>query len=103
MTPLYLNCMAGADVRCAELLLQDKAHHGVCDSKSWTELHQAAKFGHDSHINVLCIYGCDLNPVNTAGNTPLHVCATWDKPDCAKTLLSRGANRDSKNTSHQTA
>ena len=38
-----------------------------------------------------------------AGNTPLHVCATWDQDKSATVLLKRGADAMLKNRAGQTA
>jgi hypothetical protein len=41
--------------------------------------------------------------MNNAGNTPLHVAATWAQVESAKTLLGRGADRNLINSARQTA
>lgn len=103
LTPLYHAVSRGSHIRCAEVLLRDKAEVGVTDHALWTEVHQAAKHGHDAHIEALAIYGCDLNARNQAGNTPLHICASWSQAPCALALLKHGADRDAKNKAGQTA
>lgn len=56
----------------------------VRDRQAWTELHQAAKNGLEGHIELLLLYGADPNAINVTGNTPLHVCGTWDQDGAAK-------------------
>jgi SH3/ankyrin repeat-containing protein len=82
--------------------LQDHAITGVQDRNQWTELHHAAKLGLDGHIEVLGLYGADLHGKNAAGNTPLHICATWDQPTAAQALLAQGADREAINGSGKT-
>ena len=33
---------------------------------------------------MLILYGAPLNMVNDTGNTPLHICATWNQHEVAK-------------------
>eukprot|EP00911_Craspedida_sp_UC1_P001285 UC1_evm1s966 len=68
----------------------------------WCELHQAAKYGHESHVSLLLAYGADVNCTNVTGNTPLHVCGTWCQEAIAAVLLARGANPELRNRAGQT-
>lgn len=84
LTPLYHTCVHGGSTRCALILLKDQAQHGVMDEHGWAELHQACRRGHESHLEVLIVYGANMDVRNQTGNTPLHVCGTWDQLDCAQ-------------------
>ena len=39
---------------------------------------------------LLLEYGANINAVNEAGNTPLHICASKGFANCANLLLRRG-------------
>jgi ankyrin repeat protein len=54
-------------------------------------------------VSLLIDYGADLNVVNEAGNTPLHVGAAKNAWDCVMKLLIRGADRDILNKSGKNA
>lgn len=43
-------------------------------------------------LELLYLYGTDLNAQDVTGMTPLHVCAMWDRRGACKWLLERGAN-----------
>ncbi len=87
LTALYHCCLESKGVtslRSVEILLKDHCQVDVRDRQAWTELHHAAKNGLESHIELLLLYGADPNAVNVTGNTPLHVCGTWDQDGAAK-------------------
>lgn len=55
------------------------------------------------HLDHLLYYGADMNARNASGNTPLHVCAVNNTDaSCIRTLLFRGAQKDSLNYANQT-
>ena len=64
---------------------------------------QACKNGLMKHVEHLLYYGADINAQNVNGNTPLHVCAVNNRPDCARVLLFRGADPAILNKQGQTA
>jgi SH3/ankyrin repeat-containing protein len=84
---------------------------------------QAAKNGHEAHVELLLMYQTNINAVNKTGpalpsvspsllvhpmrfglgNTALHVCATWDQAKTAVVLLRRGASTTIKNRAGQAA
>ena len=66
------------------LSLQDHAQHGVTDKNGWTEMHQVAKRGFDGHAALLILYGANVDAQNDSGNTPLHICGTWNQENVAK-------------------
>ena len=55
LTPLYHSAMGGSAIRCAEILLKDRAEIGITNRDAWTELHQAAKHGHEAHVEALAL------------------------------------------------
>ncbi|VDO26236.1 unnamed protein product, partial [Onchocerca flexuosa] len=62
----------------------------------------ACKNGLVQHVDYLIYYGAEINVQNINGNTPLHVCAIHNKPNCARLLLFRGANLEIMNNQSQT-
>uniref|UniRef100_A0A182EHY3 PDZ domain-containing protein n=2 Tax=Onchocerca ochengi TaxID=42157 RepID=A0A182EHY3_ONCOC len=63
---------------------------------------EACKNGLVQHVDYLIYYGAEINVQNINGNTPLHVCAIHNKPNCARLLLFRGANLEIMNNQSQT-
>jgi len=104
LTPLY-HCVLNATnaPQCAQMLLHDRADVGCRDSAGWTELHQACKNGLVQHLEHLLFYGSDINAVTTTNDTPLHICAKFDKEECARVLMFRGAERTLTNAAGETA
>ncbi|MCX8065635.1 MAG: ankyrin repeat domain-containing protein [Candidatus Hydrogenedentes bacterium] len=43
-------------------------------------------------LELLYLFGADLNAQDLTGMTPLHVCAMWDRKGACKWLLEKGAN-----------
>ncbi|XP_048372415.1 SH3 and multiple ankyrin repeat domains protein 1-like [Sphaerodactylus townsendi] len=89
LTPLYHTAMVGADPRCCELLLYNRAHIGTTDENGWQEIHQACQHGHSQHLEHLLFYGAEPGAQNASGNTALHICALYNKW-ALKTLLLKG-------------
>ncbi|KAM9299579.1 SH3 and multiple ankyrin repeat domains protein 1 [Gastrophryne carolinensis] len=102
LTPLYHTAMVGGDPRCCELLLYNRAYIGTLDENGWQEIHQACQHGHAQHLEHLLFYGADPASQNASGNTALHICALYNKENCARVLLYRGASKDIKNHGGQT-
>ncbi|CAF0795806.1 unnamed protein product [Didymodactylos carnosus] len=102
LTPLYYCILNKADPYCAQLLLQDHSIVDCVDENLSTEIHQACRLGLVQHIENLLFYRADINAKNTAGNTPLHVCAANNQEPCARVLLFRGADTTSVNKANQT-
>ena len=60
----------------------------------YTAIHAAAEFGTHSMIAALCERGVSINVRDSRlGQTPLHYAASGGKFECAKLLLSKGADR----------
>ena len=62
------------------------------DKLGKTILHYAVCGKSRELLDILFVYGADLNPQDKTGMTPLHVCAMWDRKGACKWLLDRGAN-----------
>jgi len=103
LTPLYKTIMEGNSRYSCELLLKEHSEVDVVDFCEWTELHQACKRGMREIVEWLVLYGANPNAQNAAGNTPLHICASFNKLDCARMLLYRGIDKNIKNKAGQTA
>ncbi|XP_042200867.1 SH3 and multiple ankyrin repeat domains protein 1, partial [Callorhinchus milii] len=103
LTPLYHTAMVGGDTNCCELLLYTRAQLGCADENGWREIHQACHQGHALHLEHLLFYGAEVNTQNASGNTALHICALYNRDNCSRILLYRGANKDLKNNNRQTA
>ncbi|CAF1634071.1 unnamed protein product [Adineta ricciae] len=88
---------------CCQLLLQDHSIVNCRDDYLSTELHQACRLGLVQHVEHLLFYRADIDAVNVAGNTPLHICAAGNQEACARVLLFRGADTNIVNKSNQTA
>lgn len=85
LTPLYHTVLTkqietiNDSSYCCQLLLQDHSIVNCRDDYLSTELHQACRLGLVQHIEHLLFYRADINAINLAGNTPLHVCATTNQ------------------------
>jgi SH3/ankyrin repeat-containing protein len=64
---------------CCQLLLQDHSIVNCRDDYLSTELHQACRLGLVQHVEHLLFYRADINAINLAGNTPLHICAATNQ------------------------
>ena len=64
---------------CCQLLLQDHSLVNGRDESLCTELHQACRLGLVQHLEHLLFYRAEINAVNQAGNTPLHICAATNQ------------------------
>ncbi|KAG7264998.1 hypothetical protein CRUP_017158, partial [Coryphaenoides rupestris] len=62
----------------------------------------ACQNGLAQHLEHLLFYGADTSSQNASGNTALHVCALYNKENCVRVLLYRGANKEAKNKHGQT-
>jgi ankyrin repeat protein len=60
----------------------------------------------NNHVFVVALladHGANLDAINVAGNTPLHIAATRNAVECAKWLLMRGCDREKTNKTGQNA
>ncbi|XP_044579476.1 SH3 and multiple ankyrin repeat domains protein 3 isoform X4 [Cotesia glomerata] len=103
LTPLYYSVIYKADEMICNALLHDHATIGAEDLQGWQEIHHACRNNLVRHLDHLLYYGADMNARNASGNTPLHVCAVNNTDaSCIRTLLFRGAQKDSLNYANQT-
>ncbi|CAG5102090.1 Similar to Shank3: SH3 and multiple ankyrin repeat domains protein 3 (Rattus norvegicus) [Cotesia congregata] len=111
LTPLYYSVIYKADEMICNALLHDHATIGAQDLQGWQEIHhvcifityRACRNNLVRHLDHLLYYGADMNARNASGNTPLHVCAVNNTDaSCIRTLLFRGAQKDSLNYANQT-
>ena len=72
-------------------LLEDGASAAASSTKGWTALHAASERGFGKIIDLLLLYGANIESVDNLGNTPLIVAITR-APAVALQLLSKGAN-----------
>ena len=77
----------GDDLRPSLLLLMNYGDVNIRDVHDHTELHQAAKYGHAAHVEILLRYRCDIHAVNNNGNTALHIAANNGHAEVAKVLF----------------
>lgn len=124
LTPLYYNVMHDPDTRICHRLLYEHSHVGTTNQDGLQEIHQAARLNRVEHINLLLMYGADVNsrcnrlsrPTTsglhvtrkstgnfTPGDTPLHVAACAGQRAAVMRLLSWGADPTLVNTANQTA
>lgn len=77
--------------------------------QEYAPLHLAILYGHVDIVLALLEHGAEPNRLDPAGDTPLHLCAASnslsddDSARIARALLSRGAARDTKSRSGETA
>ncbi|VDL91525.1 unnamed protein product [Schistocephalus solidus] len=131
LTPLYHNILGDVDTRICHRLLYEHAQIGIEDIDGRQEIHQAAILGRIEQLNLLIMYGADVNvrsspgrqssnrpalPVRTAksptrqqrvefaraGQTPLHFAAIYGQSSAAVRLLAWGADPTIKNDEGRT-
>ncbi|KAJ3121689.1 SH3 and multiple ankyrin repeat domains protein 2 [Physocladia obscura] len=102
-TPMYYAVSSG-NHECAARLLELKAEVSYVDESGKTLLHMACLNNSGILTGLLIDYGyLDMEAVNVAGNTPLHLTATRNAVESAQRLLIRGADRDKTNKFGNTA
>ncbi|RKO94388.1 ankyrin repeat-containing domain protein, partial [Blyttiomyces helicus] len=101
LTALYY-ATVGGHTECVMRLLAARADTEVFDDSGKAPLHQACFNSQDAIAALLIDYGANVNSLNGAGNTPLHVSAARNARECARWLLLRGAERERPNKSGQT-
>jgi ankyrin repeat protein len=89
---------ARGETRVLELLSQAKApqvNFGARDADGNSPLHLAVAGGHEQVLDVLFrAYGVDLDAINNAGLTPLHLAAKRNATSIAHKLISAGSSLD---------
>ncbi|KAJ3237822.1 SH3 and multiple ankyrin repeat domains protein 2 [Chytriomyces hyalinus] len=103
LTPLYY-AVLGGHPECVDRLLELKADTSYVDESGKTLLHTAClnNFGQVTGL-LIDFGGLDIDAVNVAGNTPLHLTGTRNAVESARRLLIRGADREKTNKFGNTA
>ncbi|KAJ1563879.1 hypothetical protein HK096_010586, partial [Nowakowskiella sp. JEL0078] len=79
-----------------------KADTEVFDENGKGPLHQACLNSHENVVSYLVDVGANMNAVNLAGNSPVHIAATRpNSKECVRWLLMRGADREKSNRTGQ--
>ncbi|ORY48189.1 ankyrin [Rhizoclosmatium globosum] len=103
MTPMFY-AVSGGHFECVSKLLELKADASYVDDSGKTLLHMACLNNADQVTGLLIDFGyLDIEAVNVAGNTPLHLTATRNAVESARRLLIRGADREKTNKFGNTA
>nr|CAH8876214.1 unnamed protein product [Trichobilharzia regenti] len=120
LTPLYYNILYDPDTRICHSLLYEHSRIGVVDKDGLQEIHQATRLNRVEQINLLLMYGADVNarckrpketvnsfnlcirPQSVDGDTPLHVAANYNQRAAVLRLLSWGADPTLVNADNMT-
>ncbi|KAF7233676.1 hypothetical protein EG68_05044 [Paragonimus skrjabini miyazakii] len=122
LTPLYYNITHDQDTKICHSLLYEHSALGISNHEGLQEIHQASRLNRFKQINLLIMYGAEVNsrctptqrpkaagsPVQmgslaVAGDTPLHTAAAAGQREAVMRLLSWGADPSLLNTNNQTA
>ncbi|KAH3756238.1 chromosome condensation regulator [Pelomyxa schiedti] len=81
--------------------IKERVHNGTqpaheVDRRGRTGFFYAIEFGRMPVINYLLDVGCQVDPTDKEGFTPLHIALTSGQKDCVKLLLSRKCNLKKK-------
>nr|GEV95654.1 ankyrin repeat-containing protein [Tanacetum cinerariifolium] len=76
----------------AQALRAHKASTERSESSAWGPLHLAAGGGHVNVLKLLLLKGANVNALTKDGNTALHLAVEERRRDCARLLLSGGAD-----------
>ena len=101
---IFFNAVMQGNVAQVKVLLADsptlaaaRASDLQCDGMQDTALLVAAKWACSPNmLTTLLDGGCDVNAKDVMGGTPLLACANGSDTECAKLLLSRGADRTAR-------
>lgn len=80
----------------AELLVENGADVYIVDDYGNNVLHLAAQFGHASLVSFGLSHCVNVNAINVAGETPLHVAIEHDHVDIVNMLVRAGADMEFK-------
>ncbi len=76
------------------------------DDQGTAAIHQAVRHNYAEMLQVMIEKGVDVNLAQDepaeAGNTPLHVAATWGSGECVKLLMAAGADDSLQNVKGET-
>ncbi|KAF6779309.1 hypothetical protein AHF37_01076 [Paragonimus kellicotti] len=122
LTPLYYNIIHDQDTKICHSLLYEHSELGISNHEGLQEIHQASRLNRIKQINLLIMYGAEVNSRCTptqrpstagspaqmgslavAGDTPLHTAAAAGQREAVMRLLSWGADPSLLNTDNQTA
>ncbi|KAA3680128.1 SH3 and multiple ankyrin repeat domains protein [Paragonimus westermani] len=122
LTPLYYNIIHDQDTKICHSLLYEHSELGVYNHDGLQEIHQASRLNRIKQINLLIMYGAEVNSrcaptrrptvagspaqmgwLAVAGDTPLHTAAAAGQREAVMRLLSWGADPSLLNTNNQTA
>ncbi|KAF5403108.1 hypothetical protein PHET_03660 [Paragonimus heterotremus] len=122
LTPLYYNIIHDQETKICHSLLYEHSELGISNQEGLQEIHQASRLNRIKQINLLIMYGAEVNsrctptqrpraagsPDNigslaVAGDTPLHTAAAAGQREAVMRLLSWGADPSLLNTDNQTA
>lgn len=82
---LHEACRTGQDEIAIFLLFSD-ANCFIADRREMYPQHYAAQSNKPVLIDILCVFGVDINTVDSNNNTPLHYAAMSDQPNAPKIL-----------------
>ncbi|CAH8634051.1 unnamed protein product [Schistosoma intercalatum] len=121
LTPLYYNILYDPDTKICHSLLYEHSKIGIIDKDGLQEIHQATRLNRVEQINLLLMYGADVNarckrpkemiknnltlsirPQSVDGDTPLHVAANHNQRAAVLRLLSWGADPTLLNAENMT-
>ncbi|USP80824.1 hypothetical protein yc1106_08098 [Curvularia clavata] len=80
----------------AKLLVENGADVYIIDDYGNNILHLAAQFGHVSLVSFALLHCVDVNAINAAGETPLHVAIEHDFVEIVDMLIRAGADMEFK-------
>ena len=78
--------------RIAKLLVENGADVYIVDDYGNNILHLAAQFGHASLVSFALLHCVNVNAINAAGETPLHVAIENDFVEIVEMLIRAGAD-----------
>lgn len=90
--PILAVAALNGDVSTVQILLEYGADINGVDADGATPLMFAASFGHNAIVSLLLEKSAKLEKKNNFGNTALSGAVFYQEINCAKTLLSHGAN-----------
>lgn len=81
-------------LRCAQMLIQNRARIDEYNNFGWTPLIQATARNHADIVKLLIDNGVNVNAEADDGYTALHKAAASENPEIAKMLLEAGADKN---------
>jgi ankyrin repeat protein len=95
-----LNALQKAVIRgrynIAQVLVESGADVYAVDDYGNNILHLAAQFGHAPLISFALSHCPNINDINLAGDTPLHVAIEHNHPEIVQILIKAGADMEFK-------